>query len=660
MPALVLCAHRDPAVAGRLGEALARLAGSSISFEHFRRFSDLDARAAIAISTGELPALIFTGVRLQETNGVELIRRLHDEPPLRSAKKILLARAEEVAEADNLLQMGALHGRLDPDFDDATLGLLIRNLLTDFVIQTAPHLIDELHDLLDLRSLAGAFAEARTNLGRLNERLHQVERSVIAADVLSDHQVESGMIEEFDRLLHHPERRHYSPGEVMVREGENPGTIWILLSGRVKLFRTIDGEDVTFHSESAGRIVGLMSLSLQDPIFFSCRAISDVTALVLDRDQISDAIHRSPILSNYLITVILRSMARRNRRSAQLLTQVRTLNARVSEQRDEIASTLDELRQTQEQLVESARMATLGNLAAGMAHELNNPISAILSGVEHLGADLETLIATEPGLTIARTVMPMARCLPPRSTHEERGLRRELAASLEVPETSAARLVAAGITTRADFERLAGFQPTLSQDRVIDQIHRAGQIGNTLRSVSNCASRIAALVRSLKIHARTDDHPTEPTDINATLDDVLLILSARLRGISVHKDFGTLPTIPANPSQLQQVWTNLLTNAAQAMDEHGDIEIRTTLSQPDRIRVEITDHGHGIPPDIADRILEARFTTRSGRVEFGLGLGLPISRNLIRQHGGDLHFESRPGRTTFIADLPVNPNEAKS
>jgi len=655
MPALVLCAHRDPAVAGRLHDALARVAGDALAFEPFTRFRTLDDRAAEAIAAGEDLALIFTGVELQETNGVELIRRLHDEPPLRAARKVLIAAADEVAEADSLLQLGALHGRLDPDFDDQALEVLLRNLLTDFVVQSAPHLIDELHSLLDLRSLAGAFSSARDNLRRLSERLDQVERSVIAVDKMSDDRIETEMVQEFDHLLDHPERRHYAAGEVMLHEGDEPGTIWILISGKVKLFRTVEGEDLTFHSESAGRIVGLMSLSLQSPIFFSCRAVTEVTALVLSREQIQDAIHRSPVLSNYLITVILRSMARRNRRAVQLLTQVRTLNRRLSEQRDELASTLEELRDTQERLIDSAKMATLGNLAAGMAHELNNPVAAILAAAGYLGRDLEALLATAPRLAVASAVIPEARELPPRSTREERQLRNALVADLGIESTAASRLVAAGVTNGPAFGRLAALDPSLGDAELISQIDRAGQIGSALRNITNCSTRIAALVRSLKAYARSDEAPAETTEINTTLDDVLLILANKLRDVRVAKHYGELPPVTANASQLQQVWTNLITNAVQAMNDRGDLELRTSVPRPGWVRVEVEDHGRGIPPEAAEHLFEARFTTRGGRVEFGLGLGLPISRSIVRRHGGEISFTSEPGRTVFAVDLPRHP-----
>lgn len=655
MPSLVLCAHHNPVVAERLREAYDRLAPGEIVVESFTNGRELHERAEAAAKENIDIPLIFSGLDLDELDGVALLCGLQKSPDFSGSRKVLLATAEQAESADTLLQCGALHGRLDPDFEDETLQRLNRNLLTDFVVHSAPHLIDDLHPLLDLRLLANGFSKARDNLRQLNKRLKEVERSVIAVDGMSDDRVEEAMIDEFDRLLERPERHRYSAGETMVREGEDPGTIWIILSGRVQLFRTIDGEDVTFHSESAGRIVGLMSLSLQDPIFFSCRAVTPTTSLVLSRAEVSDAIHRSPALSNYLITVILRSMARRNRRSAQLLVKVRQLNQRLSVQRDELTLTLDELRATQECLVDSTKMATLGNLAAGMAHELNNPVAAILHASEHLSKDLESLLASTPDLAVAAAALPAAQKIASRSTRDERRIRDQLVRELDIDSRQATKLVSAGIESRADFEHYASFAAKASKEQVIHQLGHAGQIGTALRNTSNCSHRIAALVRSLKIYARSDEDQFEKIDLNGTLDDVQLILANRLRDVEIVKNYGDLPSIKANSSQLQQVWTNLISNAIQAMGEKGELSLTTSAPRPGWLRVQVEDNGAGIPEEAQAHLFEARFTTRSGRVEFGLGLGLPISQNIIHRHGGEICFVSQPGRTIFTVDLPETP-----
>jgi two-component system NtrC family sensor kinase len=509
--------------------------------------------------------------------------------------------------------------------------------------------------------LAGSFGTARKNLSLLSARLSEVHRSVIGEELLPSEKVEEAMISELDRILEYPGRTTYAPEEEMVHGGDEGGRIWVIVKGRVKLFRVIEGEEVIFHSESAGRIVGLMSLSLQNPVFFSCRAATEVTAIVLTREQVRDAVEKSPVLAHYLITVIMRSMARRNQRSAELLTEVQVLNGKLSRQRDELASALRKLRAAQGRLVDTAKMAMLGNLAAGMAHELNNPVGAMLSSVEHLGSDVEDLLGMTSKLKVAKETIPLARLSAPLSTREERKLRDELGKELGIDAQDAAQLVAAGVHSKKQFKKLAKHQKKATQERVIEEVVVAGKIGAALRNISNCAGRVAGLVRSLKVYAREDLECTPGVRVNETLDDVLLILANKVKHLDVVKGYGELPEVCANASQLQQVWTNLISNAVQALGERegGRIRLRTSVPKREWVRVEVEDNGPGISPEAQERLWDMRFTTREGRVEFGLGLGLPIVRSLVHQHRGRIRFETEAGRTVFTVDLPECPKKAK-
>jgi signal transduction histidine kinase len=656
----VLCAHSDPGVVRRLERALRDLTGGILRIGVHADAASLLAAGLHIQNHGEDVAMVFCDLPIAGMAGDDLFRSLKGESSLRGTRRILLDTAADPQAVDELLQRGVMHARLDPEFEEDRLKKLLKGQLTDFVVNIAPHLMDDLHTLLDLPVLAGALGSAKENLERLNSRLREVNRSVIGDDHISDEQVETAMIEEFDRILDHPERHAYMPEEVMVRQGDEAGTIWIILQGRVKLYRTIDGEDVIFHSESAGRIVGLMSLSLQNPVFFSCRAATEVTALVLSRDQVRHAIRENPVLSHYLITVIMRSMARRNARAAELQTEVLTLNRKLAQQRDELAATLTELRRTQDRLVDSAKMATLGNLAAGMAHELNNPVSAMLRATAHLGEDLDALLAAAPELAAAARTIPLARATAPLSTREERELRRNLAKELGIDPNDAARLVEAGIQSGRQFKELSGSDGKADRKQLVADLARAGQIGSALRNITNCATRIAELVRSLRMYTRDDKEYAPGTDINQTLDDVLLILANRVKRVALRKEYGVLPGIRANPSQLQQVWTNLISNALHALDGRGALTVRTAAAGHGGVRVEIEDSGPGIPPEARDRLFEARFTTKDHRVEFGLGLGLPIVRSIVRQHGGDITFTSEPGRTVFTVELPASPDQPLS
>ena len=657
----IICAHPDLNVAERLAQALRTLGGDALRVHVFRDAAGLLVGAMGLVESRENVAMVFSGLAFAGTEGDDLFQTIRGEPGLRGTRKILLDTAADREAVDVLLQFGLMQARLDPGFTPDQLRKLVRGQLTDYVVNIAPHLIDEVHDLLDLRFLAGSFESARKNLSLLSARLSEVHRSVIGEELLPSEKVEEAMISELDRMLDYPERQTFAPEEVMVHGGDEGGRIWVIVKGRVELYRVIEGEEVIFHSESAGRLVGLMSLSLQSPVFFSCRAATEVTAIVLTREQVREAVEKSPVLAHYLITVIMRTMARRNQRAAELLTEVQVLNGKLSRQRDELASALRELRAAQGQLVDTAKMAMLGNVAAGMAHELNNPVGAMLSSAEHLGSDLEDLLGMTSRLKVAQATIPLARTSPPLSTREERKLRDELGKELGIDANEAAQLVAAGVHSTKQFKKLAKHRKKGGRERLIEEMVKAGKIGAALRNISNCAGRVAGLVRSLKVYARDDLECTPGVRVNETLDDVLLILANKVKHLDLVKKYGELPDVCANPSQLQQIWTNLITNAVQEMGEQegGRIELRTSVPKREWVRVEVEDNGPGIPEEAKGRLWDMRFTTRGGRVEFGLGLGLPIVRSLVHRHRGRIHVESEPGRTVFTVDLPECPKTAK-
>lgn len=467
--------------------------------------------------------------------------------------------------------------------------------------------------------------------------------------------LEPQLIEVSLRLFGESGRCRFHTGDVLVREGEDAGGIWLLLEGHVEMFRTIGDEEMVFHFESAGRLVGLMALSGRQPTFFTCRATDEVEALFLSHEQIRRGLGESSEFSSCLLAVMVHSMGRRNRRSAELLVEVNTLNQQLAAQRDQLQDALATLQEAQDQIIESEKMASLGNLAAGMAHELNNPVAAIMRATEFISKDIVTLLDETPGLEAAAAALPLAMAQPPVGTREEREAKARLAEALDGDRATASRLFSAGIREAGELERLLALRPHDPREDTLARIERGGLLGSSLRNLGNCSHRIAALVRSLKLHARDDAEAVTGIDLNQTFEDTLVILSNKLHGIELLKEYGDLPPVTGHPSRLQQVWVNLIVNAAQAMDGSGRIGIRTRLRTDGKVEATITDNGPGIPEAFRDRLFEHRFTTRAGRVEFGLGLGLPISRMIIENHGGHLSVESVPGRTTFTIELPTQP-----
>ena len=194
-----------------------------------------------------------------------------------------------------------------------------------------------------------------------------------------------------------------------------------------------------------------------------------------------------------------------------------------------------------------------------------------------------------------------------------------------------------------------------TDDDELKRLEASMRLAETIRNISGVADRIQSLVGSLRSYVRGDDgrgdiHPD--VEITTGLDDALRMISHRLDRVDVQRQYEMVPAIAARPGALQQVWSNLLINALDAMNDEGHLSIRVGAADG-TVRVEIADDGTGIPPDIRSRIFEPRFTTKDGRVRFGLGLGLSISRQIVEEHNGTIGVESRPGHTVFTVVLPA-------
>ncbi|MBI3961441.1 MAG: GAF domain-containing protein [Deinococcus sp.] len=267
------------------------------------------------------------------------------------------------------------------------------------------------------------------------------------------------------------------------------------------------------------------------------------------------------------------------------------------------ARTLQELRRAQAQLLQTEKMASLGQLVAGVAHELNNPIAFIYGNMDHLERYLSAI-------------------------------RRVLAAYAELPLDSA---------QRAALEQLR-------QETRLDYV--LGDLDKLVASCRKGAERVKQIVADLRTFSRLDETEFKQVDIHEGIDIALNLLYHLLKKrITVHKEYGDLPLVECNAGKLNQVFMNILANAAQAISGPGEIWIKTARLG-DQVAVSIKDTGCGIPPENLTRIFEPFFTTKP--VGQGTGLGLSISYAIVEQHGGRISVESQVGKgSTFTVTLPI-------
>jgi signal transduction histidine kinase len=323
-------------------------------------------------------------------------------------------------------------------------------------------------------------------------------------------------------------------------------------------------------------------------------------------------------------------------------------------------------------LRQSEKLATLGKLSAGMAHELNNPASAAQRGAAQLQGtfshlqqthlQLGELNLTESQLDSLLALDELARQRakqPPDMDSLTRSDREnELEAWLDERDVQNAWEIAPALANLGyDCDALNTLVADFNKSQfsaVIDWLHDTYTIYSLLEEIGQGTGRISELVKALKGYTYLDQAPIQTVDLHEGLDSTLVILRSKLKqGITVHREYAPdLPTIQARGSELNQVWTNMIDNSIDAMDGSGEITLRTR--QDDQwVIVEIEDNGPGIPEDVLPNLFDPFFTTKPpGK---GTGLGLNISHNIIVQrHQGRIEVTSQPGKTRFEVRLPLN------
>jgi two-component system, NtrC family, sensor kinase len=275
-----------------------------------------------------------------------------------------------------------------------------------------------------------------------------------------------------------------------------------------------------------------------------------------------------------------------------LQAEVDRLTAELEQARADSQSEHNALVTAQAELVNSAKLATLGSLIAGIAHELNTPLGSLNSNHDVLRRALHRL--------------------------------QIILEDEHVDETELAEL-----------RRVV---------RALDGVMKVNDLA---------VERMVQLVKSLRSFGRPDQSERDTVDLHDGLESTLALIAHDLRGrIDVTREYGQLPRVDCYPNQLNQVWMNLLVNASQAINGPGRVTVRTS-TQPDTVTVEVEDTGSGIPAQNLGRIFEPGFTTKGGRI--GMGLGLLIVRQIIERHGGRITVQSEPGQgTRFTVQLPVN------
>jgi signal transduction histidine kinase len=458
----------------------------------------------------------------------------------------------------------------------------------------------------------------------------------------------SSVPDEEIQCLRDARELHLEEGEFIARQGEAAHFFWILLSGEMRLLQTLpDGREMIMATAPAGTALGEVPLLSNTPYVASVRATKACEVLQFNEQQFWNMMMSCPNVRK----AILGNMASR-------------------------------IQKFQSVIVQQEKMASLGTLAAGLMHELNNPGAAAVRAAAQLRDNLLRMHKLTAKFSKSEMSKEQKQCmfeLQEYALSKERPLRMNsleqsdaeeaLAewmenASVEDAWKLAPTLVSIGINSgelecaRAEFPG-PFFSDALSWlEALVSSMQLVGTIEESI-------GRVSDLVKAVKSYAYEGKGQKQSVDINESIHATLVILAHKLREkqITLEKDFATgLPVMQTECSGLNQIWTNILDNAIDAVQQNGRIRIRTweeetpadaksPAAKPRHyLCITIADDGPGIPPDSQAHIFDPFYTTKP--VGVGTGLGLGIVQRIVEQYGGTVTFASQPGNTEFRVRLP--------
>jgi signal transduction histidine kinase len=445
--------------------------------------------------------------------------------------------------------------------------------------------------------------------------------------------------EDLRRICRDVAEVRVSPGEALFEEGEPGDRAYVVIVGTVEVVKATEGREALVAVRGPGSVIGEMALLQEAPRLATVRARTAAQLLAIPKATLDELLGSSP------------SAAR---------AMFRTL--------------LERMHELSEQLRHQERMAQLGTLTAGVAHELNNPAAAARRAAQRLHDELATYTALAIGAPDGdghQTVRQRALTLAVEGTrpHDDLGALarsdREVSVEgwleqhgVEDPWRLAPELVDAGVDVPL-LEQLGTDADGVALTHAARLLVSSTVIRDLVSEVSESTRRLSDIVRALKGYTYLDRAPVQDVDVVEGLEDTLVLLRHRTGHVRVRREFHPdLPRITAFGSELNQVWTNLIGNACDALAGIGDRPpILTLRAFPDGsdVVVEIEDNGPGIPAELRPRVFDAFVTTKPPGQ--GTGLGLQISYRIVAlEHRGELTVDSEPGRTTFRVVLPRSPD----
>ncbi|HUI73913.1 MAG TPA: ATP-binding protein [Candidatus Acidoferrum sp.] len=452
--------------------------------------------------------------------------------------------------------------------------------------------------------------------------------------------------EDLEWLAARMEELKFPGGEILSRPGDPAEHLTVILEGELQ-FERADAPGAPFFMATAGQVTGYLPFSRLTQFTGTARTVLPTRMLRLHKQHFPEMLQRMPLLGQRLVGIMS-----------------------------------DRIRETTRTETQHEKLMALGKLSAGLAHELNNPAAAARRASQSLVEAMNNVRSASIKLlkrsysdeqrnvllqfeqeAVRQASSPASPSVDPLDFSDlEDSITNWLEQhQVEEPYKIASVLADAGISA----EKLDALAASTGEETVGYAVRRVAAlitVYGLVQEIENSTRRISDLVTAIKRYSYMDQGPMQEVDLREDLENTLKIFGHRLKtGVTVVRDYDSqLPRVCAYGGELNQVWTNLIDNAIDAMKGEGELRVRT-LRELDCAIVEIGDNGPGVPPQIQSRIFEPFFTTK--KVGEGTGLGLDTVMRIVRRHHGSIELKSQPGDTRFRVRLPfkqpVAPSQAE-
>jgi signal transduction histidine kinase len=624
----MLCVDSD---LQRLAQIKQDLLSLSATLQLVEATSLYKARQLI-VQNSDTFALILCAQYLSDGDALSLFR--HSQCQI--IRKIVYAQDPSTLQLMNCINQGNIDYFLPLPYQKESLTLLIETQMSNYRI--SHHQQKPLEECVQAAHKMPPFNEA-TLLKPTGFQEKFLDYSLYSDTEISDLVIKS-LYKILENNDEHNVRRRYHANHILTQEGQKNRFLWFITKGEVLLKkRNAQGETQDITKMQAGSMVGGMSFLTEEVAFSTGITLVDTEVLKVDNAIFSQIMHSHSALLAPFTNLLLRNFNRRLQHS--ISTELA------------LQDTLKSLDVAHQHLIESEKMAVLGQLVAGVAHELNNPVAAILRGSDTLITLITTLLEhnnKSEFYQLAQQTLQQGLTVTPISTSEAR-IRIKRLLPLVGDKNIAKKLVNMQLDKEGvPLQINSDFSQTVT---LLSQYHQAGTI---LRNSNVCATRIANLVKSLKHYAGQDNATFSATNIHEGLEETLVIFENKLKNYQVIKEYQQLPQIECHPIELEQVWANIIANAIDATKGQGKLTISTVYlpyEHSPKVQVIIEDNGEGMPKNVLEKIFELNYTSkREGN--FGLGIGLTICSQIIKRHAGSIEVESKKNEfTRFIITLPV-------